>query len=210
MAWNLKRHSNGLLARLLRWLGCPDGADLHNKSALCVMTPPALETASPAELVKFFNRAGIYAAPGMLPADPEAVSEEEYRALRSAAPEFLGAYQYFRSMQSLMCIEHEGLAAQALLGLSRLQLPSPAYSQEGAKRLRLVVASQAERLRVQLLDDRSYAEHLPPPDREMAASGGLERWIVRAEHVLERWIDLVDQRPRRSCFRQPTNYELIA
>lgn len=58
MAWNLKRHSNGLLARLLRWLGCPDSADLHNKSALCVMTPPALDTASPAELVKFFNRAG--------------------------------------------------------------------------------------------------------------------------------------------------------
>ncbi len=62
---------------------------------------------------------------------------------------------------------------QALLGLSRLQLPSPAYSQEGAKRLRLVVASQAERLRVQLLDDRSYAEHLPPPDRWVPALRGL-------------------------------------
>lgn len=26
------------------------------------------------------------------------------------------------------------------------------------------------------------------PCREMAASGGLERWIVRAEHVLERQV----------------------
>lgn len=52
------RHSNSWLARLLRWLRCPDRADQHNKEALCVMPPPDFETASPAELVKFYNRAG--------------------------------------------------------------------------------------------------------------------------------------------------------
>lgn len=58
VAWNLRKHSNCWLARLLRWLGCPDAADRHNKAALCVMSPPNLDAASPAELVTFFNRAG--------------------------------------------------------------------------------------------------------------------------------------------------------
>lgn len=28
--------------------------------------------------------------------------------------------------------------------------------------------------------------------------------------LLGRWMDEVDQRPRRSCFRQPTNFEILA
>ncbi|KAL4433873.1 hypothetical protein ABPG75_000314 [Micractinium tetrahymenae] len=210
IAWNLRKRSNGWLARLLRWLGCPDGADWHNKAALCVMPPPDLAAAAPAELVKFLNCAGIYVAPGMLPADPETATEKEYEPLRRSCSNFLAVYQYFRCVQSLMCIEHEGLAAQALLGLTRLQLPSPAYGQEGAQRMRHVAASQAEQLRAVLLDDARYTEHLSPPDRDVALNGGLERYIARAEHVVDWWMDEVDQRPRRSCFRQPTNYELVA
>lgn len=37
--------------------------------------------------------AGIYVAPGMLPADPEMALEGEFEALRRAAPAFLPVYQ---------------------------------------------------------------------------------------------------------------------
>ncbi|KAL4433656.1 hypothetical protein ABPG75_000097 [Micractinium tetrahymenae] len=161
VAWDLKEHGNGWMDRLLRRLGSPDSADLHNKA-------------------------------------------------------------YFLAALCYMHILDKRSAAEALLGLRRLQgaRPALAIGPQGGQRMHKVTDHQAETLRVNLLDHQQYLHYLPADERD-AALIDLEADIRRAERIKDesaraarahiRWWCKMGWFPEltRSCYRAPAIDEVL-